>query len=84
MPLNAIRQARARAANALRPAPPFFDSSPVRIVVVNNFELFFFNDLDWVEKIRGYEKLFRFHRAAELADLIGDIEWEYRKSEEEA
>ena len=78
MPLNVQRRSRARAANAPRPAPPFFDVSPVRRVRINNFELFFFNDLDWVEKIRGYEKLFRFHRAAELQELIADLEWEYR------
>ena len=78
MALSPKRRAHARAANAHRPALPLFDTSSVRRFHVNNFELFFFNDLDWIEKIRGYEQFFRFHRVSAIEELIADIEREYR------
>jgi hypothetical protein len=77
MPLTDIRRARAKAASDLRPSAPFFDTSAVRRARVNNFELFYFNDPLWVEKLRNFERLLRFHSAAEVNDLIADLEREY-------
>ena len=82
MALSLQRRARARAASALRPAPPFIDESPVRRFRVNNFELFVFNDPDWVEKVRGYETFFRFHRAKELLEIVADFEREYANDQD--
>ena len=64
-------------ASALRPTNPFFDPAPVRLYRANNFDLVFFSDPDWVEKMRGIETLARFHRLSEFVDLVRSFEHEY-------